>query len=70
MGFKIGVGLGFAVGYYLGAKAGRERYVQLNRLLRQARDTELADVAADKARAVIDLSVERARDLFPTPGSN
>jgi membrane protein DedA with SNARE-associated domain len=69
MGLKVGLVVGFAVGYYLGAKAGRERYEQLDRLLRRARNTDIADAAADKAKAVIDLSVERARDLFPQPGT-
>ncbi len=30
MGFKTGAVVGFAVGYYLGSKAGRERYEQIN----------------------------------------
>jgi len=37
MGFKTGALVGFAFGYYLGAKAGRERYEQINRWIEQAR---------------------------------
>ncbi len=52
-----------AAGYYLGAMAGRERYEQINRLARRARRSGTFDAAAEKARAVVDLSVERARDV-------
>jgi hypothetical protein len=50
MRFRFGIVLGFAVGYYLGAKAGRTRYLQIREWL-------------EKARPVVDLGVERARDL-------
>jgi hypothetical protein len=55
MRFKAGIVVGFAVGYYFGAKAGRQRYLQLRGWLH--------GTAADKAKAVVDLGVERARDL-------
>ena len=54
---------GFAAGYYLGAKAGRQRYDQINRVARKVKRSEAIDLAADKAKAVVDLGVERARDL-------
>ncbi len=47
--------IGLGVGYYFGAKAGHARYVQLRAWLHGP--------AADKAKAVIDLGMERARDL-------
>ncbi len=53
MGFKTGVLVGLAVGYYLGTKATPEQ---------SARVDELADTVIDKARAVVELAVERARD--------
>jgi hypothetical protein len=65
MRFRLGVVVGFAVGYYLGARAGRARYVQMERWLQKARDSDVAEAAAGKAKAVIDLTVERARDLLP-----
>ena len=55
MRFKAGLVVGFGVGYYFGAKAGRTRYQELRNFLHGP--------AADKAQAVIDLAVERARDL-------
>ena len=64
--FRAGAALGFAAGYYLGSKAGRERYDQLNRMLRRARRSEAIDHAATavgKAKAVIDLTRERLVDL-------
>jgi hypothetical protein len=57
MRFRLGVALGFAVGYYLGARAGRERYEQLRRGLEKARDSQLLE----KARAAVELGVERVR---------
>jgi hypothetical protein len=64
--FRIGAVLGLAAGYYLGAKAGRDRYEQINRLLHRARRHEALDHAATavgRARAVIDLTRERVVDL-------
>ena len=64
--FRIGVALGLAAGYYFGAKAGRGRYEQINRLVRRARAYEPLDHAATaigRARAVVDLTRERVVDL-------
>ncbi len=60
---KLGLTVGFVLGYYLGAKAGRERYIQMQRWASRARESDFVETAADKARAVVDLGVERARDL-------
>ena len=62
MRFKTGVVVGFGIGYYLGAKAGRTRYEELRNWLHGP--------AADKAQAVIDLAVERARDLVEHDDDN
>jgi hypothetical protein len=58
---RFGLVVGFGVGYYLGAKAGRERYIQINSLLRKARRSEAYQHAIDKAEAVVDLAEERAK---------
>jgi hypothetical protein len=55
---------GFALGYYLGARAGRERYEDINRIVRKLQGSEAFDTAAEKARAVVDLGVERAKDVI------
>jgi hypothetical protein len=67
MRLRLGLIIGFAVGYYFGARAGRSRYLQMERWLQKARESDVAEAAAEKAKAVIDLTVERARDLLPQP---
>ncbi len=63
MKFRLGLVVGFATGYYLGSAAGRERHEQINRAVARLRRTDALEQASDKARAVIDLTVERARDV-------
>lgn len=53
--YPLVVGLG--IGYYLGARAGRERYEQIVAAARSARDSRLIE----KARAAGALGVERVR---------
>jgi len=57
MRFRLGLVVGFAVGYYLGARAGRERYEQLRAWLGQQ---PLA-----KIQAAVDLGRERLRNGTP-----
>ena len=64
MRFRLGMAVGFAAGYYLGARAGRERYEEINRLVRKVKGSEAFDTATDKAKAVVDLGVERAKDAI------
>ena len=70
MRFRLGLLIGFGTGYYLGAKAGRERYEQINGWIRQAKESDAFETATDKARAVIDLGVERARDAVQSDGGD
>jgi hypothetical protein len=61
MKLRTGLVLGFAVGYYLGAKAGRERYEQLRKLLDRAGPVS-------KVRAAVELGRERLREAVePDP---
>ncbi len=69
MRFRLGLVIGFGGGYYLGAKAGRERYEQLQRWVDRAKDSDVVETAADKARAAVDLGLERARDLIDRGGT-
>jgi hypothetical protein len=62
MRFRAGLVIGAGVGYYLGAMAGRERYEQMSSLLRRARGSDTFETVEKKARAVLDLGMERARD--------
>jgi hypothetical protein len=70
MRLRVGFISGFALGYYLGAMAGRERYEQINRMLRQAQGSNALEGAAGKARAVVDLGRERARDVVGTKSTD
>ena len=54
MGFKMGAVAGFAVGYYLGSKAGRERYEQINAWIDQVRESDAFTGAAERARSIIE----------------
>jgi hypothetical protein len=58
---RIGIAIGFGVGYYLGAKAGRERYEQLRSLV--------ASSPLSKIQAAYELGIERLRDS-PLPVSS
>jgi len=64
--FRAGLVVGLTVGYYLGARAGRERYEQLNRaatrVLRRNAKVDHAAIDLERAKAVIDLTRERVQD--------
>ncbi|MDQ1397099.1 MAG: hypothetical protein QOG64_2358 [Acidimicrobiaceae bacterium] len=64
MRFRLGLVVGFGAGYYLGTKAGRERHEEINRAIRKLKRSDAYETATDKARAVVDLSVERAKDVI------
>jgi hypothetical protein len=65
---RIGTVVAFGIGYTLGARAGRERYVQIARLAgRVGQSTPVATTVGavgDKAKAVAVLGVERTRDAI------
>ena len=63
MRFRLGFTLGFTAGYCLGAKAGEARYEQIKQLVTRARTSDAYEVATDKARTIVEESVERAKDL-------
>lgn len=58
--FRLGLVIGFGVGYYLGTKAGQERYEQLRALV--------ARTPLSKVQAACELGLERFRDHAPAPG--
>jgi hypothetical protein len=57
MRFRVGLVAGFAIGYYLGAKAGRERFEQIQRWLDDAKQSR----PVEKAQAAVELGLERIR---------
>ena len=63
MGFKTGALVGFAVGYYLGAQAGRERYDQINTWFDQVRSSDAVTAATDRAKGYVDEADDAASDF-------
>lgn len=63
MRLRLGFVLGFSSGYYLGARAGRARYEQLNRLFDKARRSDAYETATEKTKTLVDDGVERAKDF-------
>jgi hypothetical protein len=61
MRFKIGLLLGFAGGYLLGTKAGRERYNQIMKVARQIGQSEPATKARAQATRMVEEATERFR---------
>ena len=66
--FKLGFTLGLGIGYVLGTKAGRERYLQLQRnahrasqLWQKASSSSLAQKAAHKASEALGDGLESAK---------
>jgi hypothetical protein len=64
MRFRMGMLMGFGAGYYLGAKAGRARYEQLNAMLRRFQRSEAYEVATQKATEAAHTGVERAKEMY------
>src|SRR3954469_8366324 len=70
MKFRLGLVIGFAGGSYPGPMAGRDRHEQINQLLRKARRSDTFETASEKAKAVVDLGVERAKDVVEEKFTN
>ncbi len=63
MRFRLGLSIGFGLGYYLGARAGRERYDQMNDFFRRIKGSETFEQATTTAKDVVDLGVDKAKDV-------
>ena len=68
MKMRTGLIAGAAVGYYLGAKAGRERYEQLAKAVRLASRSTRSRTGVAKIRAAADLGLERVKDILGNQG--
>jgi hypothetical protein len=55
---RVGLIASFAVGYYLGSKAGRARYEQIHRWLEDARRTS----PVERVQVAVERGVERLRE--------
>ena len=58
----MGLVTGLATGYYLGARAGRQRYDQINRSLEKLRRSEAFEQATEKAKTVVEEGLEKAKE--------
>ena len=63
MRFRTGVMVGLVVGYYYGAKAGRERYLQLEAYLDQVRTSEAYRGLIERVSALADAGLEQTSQL-------
>ena len=59
--FKTGLLVGLAVGYYYGARAGRERYLQIDHYLAQVRASEAYQGMVGQFGDLMDDTIGRAR---------
>ncbi|MGI8809220.1 MAG: hypothetical protein ACR2KK_15565 [Acidimicrobiales bacterium] len=66
MRFRLGLLVGFASGYYLGSRAGRERYEQINRTVAKIKRTDAYEAATEKVHEVADTGVAKAREAVDT----
>ena len=55
--------IGFAVGYVLGSKAGRERYEQIRKFARRISENPPIRQVIDEAKDLADSGTARAREL-------
>jgi hypothetical protein len=74
MRYKLTFAVGFAAGYTLGAKAGRERYEQISRALHGLAESPTVQSAAGVLQAQAGKAVDNARttllDKLPVGGHN
>lgn len=64
MRFRNGLLIGLAVGYYFGARAGRERYEEIEAYLRQVRDTPTYRQVRERVLELVDAGTLQAREVL------
>lgn len=64
MSFKTGLLVGLAIGYYLGTKAGRERFDQIDRYLEPIRASDGYRQARGMATDIFGTSVSATKKAF------
>lgn len=67
---RLGVLIGFGAGYVLGAKAGKERYVQLRRLYDNLLDSPAVRKATGTAKGVASEGVSKVTSAVKGDDSN
>jgi hypothetical protein len=63
MRVRLGFVTGIATGYYLGARAGRQRYDQINRVIAKVKRSEAFEEATEMAKAKVEEAAERAKTV-------
>ncbi|MET0832061.1 MAG: YtxH domain-containing protein [Acidimicrobiia bacterium] len=64
IGFKSGVIIGLGVGYVFGARAGRERYLQIMEAWTNVRGDERVGAVVDKAAGIMAAPSEQVREMI------
>ena len=68
MKLRIGTAVAFGIGYVLGTRAGRERYLQISRIAgdvgRSAPVAGTAALVGNKSKAAATLGVQRVKDAI------
>ncbi len=66
--FRVGTAIAFGLGYVLGTRAGRERYLQITRTARQLGSSApvagTTTLVTEKSKAAAALGVERMKDTI------
>lgn len=62
MRFRLGLAVGFGVGYYLGAKAGHERYEQIERVIEDLRRRPEVQELLDRLRLTVREQIGGAKE--------
>jgi hypothetical protein len=70
MRFKLGLLTGFGAGYYLGARAGRERYEQINESLRKLRRSDAFETVSDTVTSAASEGADKAQNLVENKVGN
>lgn len=60
---KLRILIAFAIGYLLGAKAGRDRYEQLRRAYRRAMSNDRVRRVVDQGKEILDARTAQARGV-------
>ena len=61
MRFRLGFVTGMATGYYMGARAGRQRYDQINRAIAKVKRSEAYEEVTEMAKAKVEEATEKAK---------
>lgn len=68
MSFRLTLALGFAIGYVLGSKAGRQRYEQIMRAARKLKDSPSVQGAAGVLQAQADSAIGAVKQKIGAGG--